>query len=900
MADSDVKLIISADGTRAIKVSQEITNAYKTLATTSIAEINKKKSEITAAYETIKKSGVASAKEIERAEKAKNAAITRANNDLLGKHTGMLSKLGSGFSSFGSALAGLGAGISIAGIYKLIRGTTEAAESMELLMQKTGASYETLKVFGYMAKLTGMDMEGVSKSMGILAKNMQGAAVDMGGASKSLAALGISVKDSSGRLKSMDQIIPEIADKFQKMADGTGKTAYAMAIFGKSGKDMIPILNQGSEGIRETREEMEKLGFRFDEVSMKQAAALNESFEKLDMVFGNVASRVAMQVVPGLLNMSEVFIENIKDGGALAPVIDSLGFALKGLVAVGVGVVASFDLVGTAIGQAAAKYGKYALLMATPITAPVGIYKIIKEIQNPAGVDILGGLKAKAEGYGAMIQGLMNKDYVGKSPRKKTTPYDAPLLAGKDEKDKYAETLRAITDETTAWMNRVAEMNPQLEKQDSEILKLTNDAETLIKKIQDQADKAGIDTAPFIAKVRAGLAQGIEYATEKEMKKLYEDYQKLLSDEIDYGRTENERYANQVIHKEEEKIDKLAEIWARGAITEEEFRELEVKIHANAAAAILDKETENAKKIADINYNLIQNISGMQTWAHKLRLEQIEAQGAAYLKDGADPRAVEAWKADQRLRANIVKGIKGNDFTEGYKAQLEQYKLDMKTAGEYGAQVFQAQGDAIKDSLGGALKDLRKGELKDFTEYFKNFGDKLLTVWEDMLAEMLANWIMTGNAMKTAGMGGGSESSGGLMSLFGGIAGLFGLGGGVTGTGASVAGYSTGFGDWTAGLGFHGGGIPGVDAPLFTRPVDPSIFFNAPRYHTGIGPGERAAIITDEEGVFTPGQMKALGAHMGNTYQINVPVNVDGDPRLANRIRIAVEEAVQRELGRAT
>jgi hypothetical protein len=46
--------------------------------------------------------------------------------------------------------------------------------------------------------------------------------------------------------------------------------------------------------------------------------------------------------------------------------------------------------------------------------------------------------------------------------------------------------------------------------------------------------------------------------------------------------------------------------------------------------------------------------------------------------------------------------------------------------------------------------------------------------------------------------------------------------------------------------------------------------------------------------------MKALGAHMGNTYQINVPVNVDGDPRLANRIRIAVEEAVQAELGRAT
>jgi len=34
---------------------------------------------------------------------------------------------------------------------------------------------------------------------------------------------------------------------------------------------------------------------------------------------------------------------------------------------------------------------------------------------------------------------------------------------------------------------------------------------------------------------------------------------------------------------------------------------------------------------------------------------------------------------------------------------------------------------------------------------------------------------------------------------------------------------------------------------------------NAPRYHDGIGPNEEAAIIRKDEGVFTPGQMKAMG-----------------------------------------
>jgi hypothetical protein len=48
------------------------------------------------------------------------------------------------------------------------------------------------------------------------------------------------------------------------------------------------------------------------------------------------------------------------------------------------------------------------------------------------------------------------------------------------------------------------------------------------------------------------------------------------------------------------------------------------------------------------------------------------------------------------------------------------------------------------------------------------------------------------------------------------------------------------------------------DAPTFTRTVPASIFHDAPRFHSGIGPGERAAIIEDTESVLTPGQMRQL------------------------------------------
>jgi len=55
----------------------------------------------------------------------------------------------------------------------------------------------------------------------------------------------------------------------------------------------------------------------------------------------------------------------------------------------------------------------------------------------------------------------------------------------------------------------------------------------------------------------------------------------------------------------------------------------------------------------------------------------------------------------------------------------------------------------------------------------------------------------------------------------------------------------------------HSGGIVGSDGP--TRSVSSSVFSNAIRAHNGLMPNERPIIATKDEGIFTPGQMKALG-----------------------------------------
>ena len=80
--------------------------------------------------------------------------------------------------------------------------------------------------------------------------------------------------------------------------------------------------------------------------------------------------------------------------------------------------------------------------------------------------------------------------------------------------------------------------------------------------------------------------------------------------------------------------------------------------------------------------------------------------------------------------------------------------------------------------------------------------------------------------------------------------------------GSASAGTATGAADITSGIPgtayAHAGGVMGVDA-LPRRAVDAGVFAGARRYHTGLMPGEVPAILKRKEGVFTEGQMAALG-----------------------------------------
>lgn len=172
--------------------------------------------------------------------------------------------------------------------------------------------------------------------------------------------------------------------------------------------------------------------------------------------------------------------------------------------------------------------------------------------------------------------------------------------------------------------------------------------------------------------------------------------------------------------------------------------------------------------------------------------------------------------------------------------------------------------------------------------------------------QQLANGASFFDALKASGVSALNAISSKLMDMasqglwkaaLGGLGGAFGGAFGGSAFGAQAAPLSA----FPVPLNHTGYG-PG-DALNNVRYVHPAHFNDAPRLHSGIGPGERAAIIRTDESVLTPGQMKAMGGAKGGVnvtiHQTNTFTNADPGSEARMKAALiqtkdaAVREAVQ-------
>lgn len=251
-----------------------------------------------------------------------------------------------------SLAAGAAAAGVVAGLNTLVKSTEQYAGYLEKLSIQTGVAVENMAALGYAAKQNESSLEELGSSMVRLTRRTQEASQGNQAYIKSYERMGVSFRDINGNIKSTDELLLSLADAFAESTDENLKTQVAFNLLGDSGYNLIPLLNQGRQGIVAFAEEANRLGIVLSRENIAKFGRYGEVMDKWKAGMNGVKMQLATAVVPvftllgekaneGLETLMEWVRENPKlvaQGVVLGGVLTTLGLAL-GAVALGMTIV---------------------------------------------------------------------------------------------------------------------------------------------------------------------------------------------------------------------------------------------------------------------------------------------------------------------------------------------------------------------------------------------------------------------------------------------------------------------------------------------------------------------------------------------------------------------------------
>jgi len=245
------------------------------------------------------------------------------------------------------ALAGIGVGISVAGFAGLIKSVAAAGDKLHDLSKISGLTVEQLGGLNKIAKLNGTTLDQVSKAVGLMSKNMYAGA-------DAFKTLGIQTRDSDGSMRSANAVLLDVADRFSRMRDGVEKSALSMKIFGKSGRELIPMLSEGRAAIEAATESYSK-----NSAMTTRAAAESDRFGDQLVVLGErttaIKTRFVVDLLPSINDIISAFLRATDGASKFAGAGNLLVPILRGLAIAGYTVIDTFNGVGRSIGAAIAQ-----------------------------------------------------------------------------------------------------------------------------------------------------------------------------------------------------------------------------------------------------------------------------------------------------------------------------------------------------------------------------------------------------------------------------------------------------------------------------------------------------------------------------------------------------------------
>jgi hypothetical protein len=320
-----------------------------------------------------------------------------------------MSKLGDATKKIGGSVAKMtavatGAGL---GLYALAKQTGNATWEIKNNAKVVGLSTEKYQQWAYaFDNYTSVGEGGLKRLTGQLNKLAVTAANDpTSDIAKGFRSIGISAKDSSGKVKDSFTLLTEFSDVYAKMTNASQKRALLQTYFGgRMGPEIAALLEHGSSkigaegydiGLKGILADAKYYGTYSDE-DIEQSQKAGNAIWDIEMKMKKLGKTVAIAVSPAITNLAEKFSKYIEGNEALIKQ-NVVGF-FKSVVSAVKGAIKVFDKISAAIKPVIKLFG--------------GLENVIIALSVAYGVTLVAGLFKAGVAFSTFSLALLANPYV--------------------------------------------------------------------------------------------------------------------------------------------------------------------------------------------------------------------------------------------------------------------------------------------------------------------------------------------------------------------------------------------------------------------------------------------------------------------------------------------------------
>jgi hypothetical protein len=200
------------------------------------------------------------------------------------------------------------AGISVAAVSGVAARAIDMGDELQRAGIKAGIGGRAISELAHAAKMADVELAGLSVGLRYMQTNLSNAGSGTKSAINTLSALGLEFKDIKDL--AADKQFELLADRISQLRDPADKARAATELFGRAGADLLPMFEDGAEGIRKAREEAEKLGKSFSDEQIGKMAEADDAIKRLNASWEGFAFTLTAAVAPALTNIFDLLSGN--------------------------------------------------------------------------------------------------------------------------------------------------------------------------------------------------------------------------------------------------------------------------------------------------------------------------------------------------------------------------------------------------------------------------------------------------------------------------------------------------------------------------------------------------------------------------------------------------------------